>query len=400
MVRRIEQRFLKDMKKNNYKILLVIIICYLLLYCQGYCSSTGVLTGKISNIDFSSRRIVIYTNDGRKKEIQYNRDTRFYKKTEPLPSDLAASITDFNVGDRITIITPNVSSHIPLAREIWGPKASAIKYGLIKTEMHFAGETLQFNPHNGIITLQTFDGKWIKAKLGENTRIIFNNEEGHFSDIHPGTKVEITCRWKGFLEDRPSIPYARELIDSKTYVIRKYSEKFGSLISMGKVTDVNIPKKYIEVASPSGLVTKVDFSRTTRWIPATPKIKSPEDFKGYEVYIFGNPVNQNQLAAKMVMNTMGVNSIFQSLQRSGGIKGAMQVLAFGRVLYVNRNSIIVQDQNRKVKMKLLGRTIFIKKGKRVNRENIGTGERILVFGMFDDPPVALIIRSFGKVKGK
>ena len=365
---------------------------------KAYGSPTRALAGKIKSIDTSGRQMMVYTDEGVRKIIQINPRTRFYRKTMPLPVDFNASISDFKAGDRIIVVSGNTSSTSISAREIWGDRAFAVRNGLIQTEKPFAGEILQFNP-SGIITLRTFEGKIVKGKIIESTKIIFDDEEGQLSDIHPGSKVAIYCRWKGFAEDMPSIPDINELVDSQTYVIRKYSETFGTLLIKGRVTNVNIPGKIIKVATPGGIVSGISFSRLTRWIPATPKIKSPVDFYGYEVYIFGKPAGQRTPVAEMVMNTMGVNSIFQSLQVSGaGIKGAVSILAFGKVLYMDGNKMVVQTKEGKVRIKLLKRTIFLKKENRCRWNNIQKGEWVSVKGIYDDPPVALIVRSFGNIK--
>ncbi len=363
-----------------------------------YGSPTKALAGKINSIDVSGNQIVIYTDEGVRKSVQINSRTRFYRKTMPLPADFNATVADFKAGDRIIIVAGDISSASISAREIWGDRAFAVHNRLIQTEKPFAGEILQFNP-SGIVTLRTFEGKIIKGKIIESTKIIIDDEEGQISDIHPGSKVVLYCRWKGFVEDMPSIPDISELVDSKTYVIRKYGETFGTLIIRGRVTNVNIPDKIIKVATPDGIVSGISFSRLTRWITATPKIKSPADFSGYEVYIFGKPAGQNTPVAEMVMNTMGVNSIFQSLQVSGsGIKGAVSILAFGKVLYIDVNKIIVQTKEGKVRIKLLKRTIFLKKENRCAWKNVQKGEWVSVKGIYDDPPVALVVRSFGNIK--
>lgn len=363
-----------------------------------YGSPARALAGKIKLIDSSGSQIVVFTDEGVRKIILITPRTRFYRKTLPLPADFNASIGDFKTGDRIIIVAGETSPASITAREIWGDRAFAVRNGLIQTEKPFAGEILQFNP-SGIVTLRTFEGKIVKGKIVESTKIIFDDEEGQLSDIHPGSKVAIYCRWKGFVEDMPSIPDISELVDSQTYVIRKYSETFGTLITRGRVTNVNIPGKIIKVATPDGIVSGISFSRLTRWIPATPKIKSPADFDGYEVYIFGKPAGQNTPVAEMVMNTMGVNSIFQSLQVSGtGIKGAVSILAFGKVVYIDENKMIVQAKEGKVRIKLLKRTIFLKKENRCVWNNIQKGEWVSVKGIYDDPPVALVVRSFGNIK--
>lgn len=389
------------MRIAHIKILIVIfLLTQISFYHAGnaYGSPARAMAGKIISIDASGNQIVIHTDDGVRKVILINSRTRFFKKTMPLPADFNATIDDFKIGDRMIVVAGDTSPASISAREIWGDRAFAVRNGLIQTEKPFAGEILQFNP-SGIVTLRTFEGRIVKAKIIESTKIIFNDEEGQLSDIHPGSKVALYCRWKGFVEDMPSIPDISELIDSKTYVIRKYSETFGAMITRGRVTNVSIPDKTIKVATPDGIVTGIGFSRLTRWIPATPKIKSPADFNGYEVYIFGKPTSQSTPMAEMVMNTMGVNSIFQSLQVSGtGIKGAVSILAFGKVLYIDESKIVVQAKEGKVRIKLLRRTIFLKKETRCVWNNIQKGEWVSVKGIYDDPPVALVVRSFGNIK--
>jgi hypothetical protein len=380
---------------------MIIILLLHLCVCHAgvvYGNPARALAGKIASIDVSGKRIVINTDEGVRKQILISPQTKFFKKTRPLPADFNATIRDFRAGDRIIVVSGDISPATITAGEIWGDRAFAVQKGLVQTEKSFAGEVLQYNP-SGIVTLRTFRGEVVKAKIVENTKIIFDNEEGQLSDVHPGSKVALYCRWKGFIEDMPSIPDVSEFMDSKTYVIRKYSETFGALLTRGRVTNVSIPGRSIKVATPDGIVANIGFSRLTRWIPATPKIKSPGDFNGYEVYIFGKPAEQAVPVADMVMNTMGVNSIFQSLQVSGtGIKGAVTVLAFGKVLYIDQSRIIVETKERNVRIRLLNKTIFLKKEARCQWNNIQKGEWVSVKGIYDDPPVALVVRSFGNIR--
>jgi len=386
------------MKKNVFKILFSIL--FVLFFSHGEIMGSEIvsLVGKIHRIVDSGKRIIINIDGNRKETIKISPSTRFYKKQRPLPSDMNAKLQDFSRGDRIHVFHWNTESSSPAAISVWGARAYAVKFMGIQTEKLFSGEVRSFKPRTGIVRLFTFDRKHIDLKITNSTAIIIDNEVGQLYDIRPGIKAAAYCRWLGFDEDRPRTPEAREFIDSSTFVIRKYAEKYGPLVANGKVVGVNIREKIIKVANPRGGLYTVSFSRITRWIPATPKIKSPVDFINYNVFIFGNPVRKGPSNGRMVMNVMVVNSFFQAAIRERELRGAKAILAYGEVLQINKKYIVVRSRNQKVKIRLGPKTIFHKKGKKIRWTDIFRGDRVLVKGIFGEPPIALIVRSFGKVK--
>lgn len=386
------------MKNDKVKIIILGILLILSLTTLHAFAAKKILIGKISSVNISGNEIIMYTDKGRKKRIKITRTTGFYKKLKPLPTDFKARLSQFEKGDRVYVISDNPESPTPTAKQVWGEKAYLVKNRVVSSGKSYAGKVKKFSVGTKLLSLLTFDGKNINLKLTGGTRIVFDNTKGRYADIRPGTKVVANCRWQGFIEDRPATPAVTELIDSRTFVTRKYREKFGPVVASGKVTDVNMKQKSIKVARPQGWIETISFDRRTRWIPATPKIKSPADFVGYPVYIFGLPHREKKSIARMVLNTMGLNTIFEVLLKEGEIRGALVNLAFGDIVAITDNYIIVLSRGRRAKIRLTGKTAYIgKSGKKISRSSIERGQRVLVEGIFGNPSSALRIRSFGKI---
>jgi len=156
-------------------------------------------------------------------------------------------------------------------------------------------------------------------------------------------------------------------------------------------------QKTITFSSSQGVSETVGFSGMTRWIPATPKIKTPADFKGYEVLVFGGEKREKRSEARMVLNVIGINTIFQDIVNEGEIKGAVVILAFGDVVAVDAQNIVVESKGKRISIKILKNTLFVKKGRNAGVSAIEKGDRVLVEGIFDKPPVALRVTDFGKI---
>jgi hypothetical protein len=156
-------------------------------------------------------------------------------------------------------------------------------------------------------------------------------------------------------------------------------------------------QKTIRISSDQGVSETVGFSGITRWIPATPKIKTPADFHGYEVLVFGQERREKRSEARMVINVIGINTIFQDVFNEGEIKGAVAILAFGDVLSVSGQNITVLHKDKKISIRITGKTLFIKKGRKATASSVERGDRVLVEGIFENPPVALRVTDFGKV---
>jgi len=386
-------------RKQNVKIISILVIIILSCTIIQVFAAQKILIGKISRTNISRNEIIIYTDNGRKKVIKIIKKTKLFKKLKPLPTDFKARLSHFKKRDRIYVITDNPESPTPIAKQVWEEKAYLVKNGVVSSGKSYAGKVKKFNIGTKLLSLLTFDGENINLKLTGKTRIFFDNVKGNYADIRPGTKVVANCRWRGFIEDRPPTPTVVELIDSRTFVIRKYREKFGPVVAKGKVTDVNTKRKDIKVAWKKGWIETVVFNKRTRWIPSTPKIRTPVDFVGYSVYVFGLQRREKKSIARMVLNTMGLNTIFEILLKEGEIRGALVNLAFGDVVAITDNYIIVLSRGRRVKIRLTSKTAFIgKSGKKINRSSIERGYRVFVQGIFGNPPVALRIRSFGKMR--
>ncbi|MCE1245694.1 MAG: DUF5666 domain-containing protein [Firmicutes bacterium] len=365
-------------------------------------SSLGVFAGekgfasKITGIDLSGK--VIYVTTGKqKKEVRFNDGTKFFRKSRPLPADFKSKPGEFRKNDIIYVFTDNPSSVTPVAKEIWEDRAFAVKNNLVQTEKLITGEVLSVKAASGILSLRTFDQKNQQLKISETTGVFFDNFPGHIVDLRPGTKVAVSCRWPGYEEDRPETPSAVEVMNSGTFVIRKFRERFGPLLGRGKVSGIDMSLKTIKISTGQGVTATVGFSGLTRWIPATPRIKTPADFNGYEVLIFGEERREKRSEARMVLNVIGINTIFQDIVNEGDIKGAVTILAFGDVVSIDNQSLVVFSREKKVTIKILKNTLFVKKGRKVALSQIEKGDRVLVEGIFDNPPVALRITDFGKI---
>ncbi|MCD4785873.1 MAG: hypothetical protein K8T10_18805 [Candidatus Eremiobacteraeota bacterium] len=386
------------MKNYNFKKILVLILLILSLTTLHTLAAKKILIGKISSVNISVQEIVIYTDKGRKKRVKITKTTRLYKKLKPLPTDYRARLSQFKKGNRVYVISDNPESPTPIAKQVWGEKAYLVKNGVISSGKSYAGKVKKFSAGTKLLSLLTFDGKNINLKLTGRTRIIFDNVKGRYADIRSGTKVVANCRWPGFIEDRPATPVVTELIDSRTFVTRRYREKYGPVVAKGKVTDVNLKQKSIKVARAQGWIETIIFNRRTRWIPATPRIKSPVDFAGYPVYIFGSPHREKKSIARMVLNTMGLNTIFEALLKEGEIRGALVNIAFGDIVAITDNYLIVLSRGRRIKIRLTKKTAYFgKSGKSINKSSLERGHRVLIKGIFGNPSIALRIRSFGKI---
>ncbi len=386
-------------KPSTVKWLITVIIAVFLLsggIKTGFCAKKKGFVGKIKEIASSGKAIVVVTRDKHRKDVKITPHTLFFKKKAPLPAKFKASINDFKKDEWVYVISNNPNSPTPTALSVWGNRAFAVQTGL-QSEKSFAGEVKSFSVGRGILVLNTLDRKNLNLMVTPSTKVIIDNKEGKIADIRPGRKVVAFCRWPGFEEDRPQSPRVMELLDSKTFVIRKYQEKFGALISSGKVLSVNLKSKVIKVASVHGYTDQIDFSKRTRWVPATPRIKSPRDFKGYNVSIFGSSGAEKKLEARMVLNNMGINEIFPAILRDHEIQGAITTLAFGDVAYIDGKTIEVFSKGRKVKIRLHKKTRFIRGGKQVAAGQIRKGDRVKVQGIYGNPSVAIMVISFGRI---
>lgn len=387
-------------KAGNGAIVFVVSFAFILmLFFWGgpcYCSEKKGFVGRILEISSSGKTIIIKTKDNHKKDVKLTPQTDYYKKTRPLPAEFKADLNDFKKDEWVYVISPNPDSPTPTATSIWDNRAFAVKTGL-QSEKAFAGEVKSFSMGRGVLSILTLDRKDLNLRVTSSTKILIDNREGRAADIRPGRKVVAYCRWPGFEEDIPDEPRIVELLDSMTFVIRKYQEKFGALISTGKVMSVNMKSKIIKVAAAQGYADQIDFSPRTRWIPATPKIKSPGDFKGYDVSIFGISGPENKMEAKLVLNNMGINEIFPAIIRDHEIQGAVTTLAFGDVIYIDGKAVEVFSKGRKVKIMLHKKTRFIKKGKTITYQQIKKGDRVKVQGLYGNPSIAILVISFGQV---
>lgn len=332
----------------------------------------------------------------RRKTVKYNDETLFYKKTRPQQQDFKAKPRDFKKGDTILVFSKNPVSPTPTAYEIWERRALLYKNGMIQTEVNLAGEITRADPGRRQYTITTFDQEKKRIKLGPSSRVIIDNRPGHPSDIRRGSKVYVVCRWKGFKEDEPGILQVYELLDNISYVIRKFREKFGVVLARGRVSGVNSSSKLIKVGGESGQAWSVHYDRKTRWIPATPRIKKPADFSGHRVIIFGEASGDGPRVARMVLNQIGVSSIFEVIARQGEIPGTVTLLAFGKLLSMNDNTMTIMHRGKKVKCRISRRTVFIKKGRRVSRESIQINDQVLVKGIYGRTSLALVVISFGR----
>lgn len=388
----------KNYRFNIFFICLLLFVFFFLSAEKAVCASPQGFSGRIIRIESHRNLLVVRTDDNRNKEVRITPQTKIYKKIRPLPAPLDASLQDLKAGERVYVLSHNAESPTPTAVSIWENRAFAVRVIGVQAEKPFTGEVRSFRSGEGLLTLHTIDGELTNLRVTGSTQLVFDDNPGHRSDIRPGNKVIALCRWQGFEEDMPQIPVVIELIDSSTYVIRRYREKFGPLISRGRVMEVNLKDRIIKVASAQGQVDSISFKADTRWIPASPRIKTPADFAGYTVYVFGASKMGESMEAGMVMNIMGLNNIYQALVRERQVQGAIANLAFGDVLGINPGWIEVMHKGNRVRIRLVGSTVYLLHGRQGDISQIKRGDRVLIQGVYGDPSIAVVVKSFGKVK--
>ena len=391
------------MNEPRLKIIVLALLFALLpanLFIMSFLGAAGsAFYAEIKSVNLSDSSITaVVQSNNRKVSIKYNPSTFFYKKTKPRQEDFTASIHDFRPGDVILVFSNNPESPSPIAVKIWDQRAVLCKLGLIQTEVRLAGEISDSREKAGVFILQTFDGARKKIRLTKESRVMADDIPGPLGNLKKGSKVMAVCRWRGFKEDEPEVLDVYEIMDSRTYVVVKYQEKFGSLLAKGMVQTVNTAAGTLKVTNERGESFNVTFGSYTRWIPATPRIKAPADFTGHNVLVFGKVSGQNSGNAGMIINQMAINSIFTTSVRMGEIPGSLSVLAFGELLSVDKNSITVQSGGQKIRIGVSENTEVFRNDKKIPPGALTAGERVVVKGVFRGAPSASVIISVGKVK--
>ncbi|MFP4498533.1 MAG: hypothetical protein ACLFQV_10015 [Vulcanimicrobiota bacterium] len=330
-------------------------------------------------------------DEGLLKKIKIDSNTLFYSKNQPRQKNFKAKPSEFQNGDVIVVFSNNPESNTPHAEEIWERKALFYKLGLVQIETILAGEIINRNNGGNEYTIKTFGNKVKRAYVTSETSGIFADKNLSSRNLKIGSKVALICRWPGFLEDEPPTLKIHKIMDSQSFVIEQLEEQFGPIIGWGKVKNVNMKEKKIYVTTRENKTKSAVYGSSTRWIPATPRIKSPADFVGYNTIIFGSPSSSS---AKMIINSIGLNSLFEVLIKKGELPGTLNILAFGKVVEAGGSFITVLSKDQRIRCRITAKTLFYQGDNKVTANSVSVGDKVLIKGIIEKEPIGLIINIF------
>ncbi len=250
--------------------------------------------------------------------------------------------------------------------------------GHIQTEQLVTGEIVSINHQSRTINLKTFGGSLATLNLPLGIPLFINDAPSSIEELGRGDKVAMVCRWQGLDSDRPDILMVHLAMDGRTFVLRNLALEYGGLISPGRVVEVDPSKRIMTISLGKGVTCSVSYDDNTRWIPATSRIQSVSDFIGHRVFVFGPDDGNGK--ARMVLNELGVVSMFELMARQGRFIKPSLILASGPVVDIEESYLTVKREDGPIKIFTPGRTAFIRNNRLIDRKNINPGDQVMVKG--------------------
>ena len=347
-----------------------------------------MIWGQLASVDHEKKTLLIQP-PGKKQPItiSFDKNTLFFSGAAPAAQAGSADPEVMPPGVRVVAITSAEGAHIN-ALQVWSHRAYLVNKGLIQTEKLITGEVIRVYPEQGLIHLQTFQGNEMKLELAPSAPVMINNNPKTITDLEKGAKVALVCRWNGFEKNRPGTLKAYIVMDGRSFVIRNLALEYGGLLSDGRVLKVEPDKKIMTVSLRKGASFKARYNKETHWLPATSRIRNTVDFTGFRVLIFGPSNGKGRGTARMVLNELGVVSMFELMARKGRFVRPTLILASGPVEGIGKNHLTVKRGGETVKIFTPSRTVFVRNNRKINRSDLIPGEQVLIKGTMGRHPVA------------